>query len=75
MNGSGIGHTNLVERMRLDLRELVFHVVGVHGANLIPCGRTENLDDLDKLVDTRLAGEQRLSEHELCHYTTGRPHI
>jgi hypothetical protein len=70
-----VGPTDLVERVRLDLRELVFHVVRVHGANLIPCGRTKNLDNLDKLIDTGLAREQWLSEHELCHYATGRPHI
>lgn len=67
--------TNLVERMRLDLRKLVFHVIGVHGADLVSRGCAKNLDDLDELVDTRLTGEQRLSQHELSHDTAGRPDI
>lgn len=43
--------TDLLERMRLDLRELVLHVVGVHGPDLVPRGCAEHLDDLDELVD------------------------
>ena len=65
----------LIKGMRLDLRELVLHVIGVHGANLIPCRCSQDLDDLDKLVDARLAGKQRLSEHEFGHDTAGRPNI
>lgn len=72
---SNIILTNLVERMRLDLRKLVLHVVRVHGTDLVSCGCTENLDDFDKLVDTRLTREQRLSEHELSHDTASRPHV
>jgi hypothetical protein len=65
----------LTERMRLDLRELVLHVVWVHRADLVPSGCSEHFDDLHKLVDTRLAGEQGLSEHELCHNATSGPDI
>jgi len=75
----GIGHhrafTDLVERMRLDLGELVLHVVWVHGANLVTCWRTQNLDNFNELVDPRLSREKGLSEHELCHDTTSGPHI
>lgn len=60
----------LTERMRLDLRELVLHVIGVHGADLVSCRSAQYLDDLDKLIDTRLAREQWLAKHELCHDTT-----
>jgi hypothetical protein len=67
--------TYLTERMRLDLRELVLHVVGVHGADLVPGGRSQNLDNLYQLVNTRLAWEQWLSEHQLRHDATCRPHI
>src|SRR5690242_4155109 len=72
---SNITLTNLVERMRLDLRKLVLHVVRVHGTDLVSCGCAENLDDLDKLVDTRFTWEQRLSKHEFSHDTTGRPYV
>ena len=63
--------TNLVEWVRLDLRELVLHVIGVHSTDLVPCRGTKNLNDLNELVDTRLTREQRLSKHELSHDTTG----
>lgn len=48
---------DLVERVWLDLRELVFHVVWVHRANLISRRRAEHLDDLHELVDARFARE------------------
>jgi hypothetical protein len=59
----------LTERMRLDLGELVFHVVGVHCADLVSSGGAENFDDLHELVNTRLSREQWLTQHKLCHYT------
>ena len=62
--------TYLVEGMRLDLRELVLHVVGVHGANLFPGRGAKHLDDLHQLVDTRLTGEEGLAEHQFRHHTT-----
>lgn len=34
------------EGVRLDLRELVLHVVGVHSLDLFPSRGTQNLDDL-----------------------------
>jgi hypothetical protein len=67
--------TYLVEGMRLDLRELVLHVVGVHGADLVASRGSQDLDDLDQLIDTRLAREQRLTKHELSHNTTSGPDI
>ena len=48
--------------MGLDLREFVLHVVRVHGADLVARGRAEHFDDFHELVDTRLAGEERLAE-------------
>ena len=65
----------LVEGVGLDLGELVFHVVGVHGANLIASGSSQDLDDLNQLVDTRLTGEQRLAKHELSHDAASGPDI
>lgn len=70
-----LGTAYLAERVRLDLRELVLHVVGIHGPDLIPGRCSQNLDDLDKLVDARLAGEERLAQHELGHDAASRPHV
>lgn len=71
------GHppTDLVERMGFDLRELVFHVVGVHRLDLFPGRRAKNLYNFHQLINTTLAGEQRLSQHQLGHHTSRRPYI
>jgi hypothetical protein len=61
--------------MRFDLRELVLHVIGVHRADLVPGGCSEHFDDLHELVNTRLAREQWLSQHKLCHNATSGPNI
>lgn len=66
---------HLAERVRLDLGELVLHVVRVHGPDLLASRRAQDLDDLHQLVDARLAGEQWLAQHQLCHDATRRPHI
>jgi len=42
----------LIEGMWLDLREFMFHVVGVHCADLLPRRRTKNLDNFDELIDS-----------------------
>lgn len=62
--------TDLVEWVRLDLRELVLHVVGVHGPNLVASWGAQHLDDLDQLVNTRFAREERLTKHQLRHNTS-----
>ena len=54
---------HLVERMWLDLRELVLHVIRVHGPNLIPRRSSQDFDDLYQLIDPRLAWKEGLSEH------------
>ena len=61
--------TNLDEWMRLNLRKLVFHVVGVHRLDLLPRRRSQNLDNFHELVDAALTREQRLAEHQLGHNT------
>ena len=66
---------DLAEGVRLDLGELVFHVVRIHGSDLFPSWCSQNLDDLHQLIDARLAREQRLPEHEFCHDTSSRPNI
>lgn len=60
---------DLAERVRLDLRELVLHVVRVHSSNLLARRCSQDLDDFHELVDTRLSREQWLTKHELCHDT------
>lgn len=65
----------LIEGMWLDLRELVLHVIGVHGPNLLASGSTKNLDDLHKLIDTGFTREEWLAQHQFCHDTSSRPHI
>ena len=64
-----------MERVRFDLRKLVFHVIGIHRTNLLTCGRAEHLDDLDKLINTRLTREQRLPKHQLRHDTACGPNV
>lgn len=53
------GEEYSIEWMGFDLRELVFHVVGVHGPYLFFRGCSEDLDDFDELIDSRFAWEQR----------------
>jgi hypothetical protein len=65
----------LVEWVGFNLRKLVFHVVGIHGSDLVSGRRAEDLDDLDELVDARLSGEQRLAQHELGHDAAGGPNV
>ena len=52
--------SHLIEGVRLDLRKLVFHVVGIHGANLFPRRSAQNFDDLHELVNPRLSWEEWL---------------
>lgn len=43
--------TDLVKRVRLDLRELVLHIVRIHRTDLLPCWRPEDFDNFDQLID------------------------
>ena len=61
--------------MRLDLRELVLHVVRVHSLDLLARRRTEHLDNLNELVNSALAGEQGLAQHQLRHDTASGPDV
>jgi len=68
LNGSRISLAeHLVERMWLDLREFVLHVVWVHRTDLVSRGRTQNLDDFYQLIDTGFTREQRLTKHQFSH--------
>lgn len=44
--------TYSVERMRPDLGEPVFHVVGVHCPNLFPTRGTQYFDDFNELINS-----------------------
>ncbi len=55
--------TNLDEWVGLNLRKLVFHVVGIHRLDLLPRRRPQNLDNFHQLVDATLTREQGLAEH------------
>ena len=62
--------THLGEWVRLDLRELVLHVIRVHRLDLLPRWGPKNFDDFDELIDATLSREQRLPKHELRHDTS-----
>ena len=61
--------------MGFDLWKLVLHVVRVHRLDLLARRCTEDLDNLDQLVNATLAGEQGLAKHQLCHDASCRPNI
>ena len=61
--------------MGLDLRELVLHIVGVHGADLFSSWGAQNLDDFHQLVNARFTGEEGLSKHQFRHHATSGPNI
>ena len=61
--------------MGFDLRELVLHVVGVHGSDLLTGWSAQDLDDLDQLINAGFTWEERLSKHQLRHNATSRPDI
>ena len=42
---------HLIEGMRLDLGELVLHVVRIHGSDLLTRRGSQHLDDFHELVD------------------------
>ena len=67
--------TDFVEGVRLDLRKLVLHIIGIHCPNLLSGWGTEHFNDFHKLINARLPGEQWLSKHKLCHYATRRPYV
>lgn len=64
------GTEDLAKGVRFDLRELVLHVVGVHRLNLLPRRCSQNLDDLNQLIDSALSREEGLSQHQLGHNTS-----
>ena len=57
------------------LRELELLVVGVHLADLVACRRAQDFDDLDQLVDARVARKDWLAEEELGEHAACRPNV
>jgi len=52
---------DFVEWMRLDLRELVLHVIWIHRPNLVSGRSSEDFDDFYQLIDAGFAREERLT--------------
>lgn len=61
--------------VRLNGGEAEARVVGVHGVDFLARGRAEDLDDLDQLLQTAIAREQRGAEQELCHDASKGPDV
>lgn len=48
--------------MTLNLWKFEFRVIWIHFAYLFSCRCAQNFDDLNQLIDTRIAGENWLAE-------------
>ena len=48
----GVVWVYLIEGVRLNLREFMLHIIGVHRTDLFPRRRAKDFDDLDQLVDS-----------------------
>lgn len=69
------GSENSVPRERLDLRESVLFVFWVHSKNLVSLRSSEDLDNLDELVNSTFSWEYRLSKHEFSDDTSDSPDV
>jgi hypothetical protein len=67
--------TYLRPRHRLDLRKRMLDVARIHLHNLVLRRRAQNLDDLDKLVDSARSGEEDAPGEKLAEDATGGPEI
>lgn len=70
-----LSNAHLVPGVSLDLGELEFGVVGVHGANLLLSGCAEDLDDLYQLVHSRVSREDWLAQQQLCKHASCTPDV
>lgn len=67
--------THLLPGMRFDLRKLEFGVVRIHLANLFPGWCAKHFDDLNKLVDARVAWKDGLAKQKLGEHAPGAPDV
>ena len=72
--GDGVGRSagakDFAPWMRLDHGEFELGVVWIHLPNLVTGRRPEHFDDLDELVNARIARENWLSEEQLGQNAT-----
>ncbi len=61
--------------MCLDLGELEFAVLRVHATDLIVGRRAQHLDDLNELIHSTVAGEDGLTQQQLCEHAARRPDV
>ena len=66
---------HLLPWQRLDLREPVLGVLGIHSENLLSAGRAQDFDDFNELVNAALTREDRLAQHQLSDDTADGPDI
>lgn len=59
----------------LYFREVKVGERAVHGFDLFAGGRAQHFDDFDQLIDSGLAGKQRLAKQQLGQHATGGPEI
>jgi hypothetical protein len=57
-------------RVCLDLRELEFSIVGIHGLDLLFGWGAEDFDNFDQLVNSALSGEDGLAKEKLGNDTS-----
>ena len=58
-----------------NLRKFELGIVWVHGVDLVPAWRTQNLDYLNKLVDATIPRENRLPKKKLSDNAAYGPYI
>lgn len=61
--------------MCFDLREFKFCIIRIHAFNLFSSRSSQNLDDLNKLINSTFTRKQRLSKQQFNQNTTNRPDI
>jgi len=60
---------------RTDLGEAVLCIVRVHGENLLALWSAKDFNNLYQLVDSGLARENWLSQHQFCDHTADGPNV
>lgn len=66
---------NFLPIICFDDRKSKFRVIWIHSWDLVTSWCTKHLDDFNKLINTRVTWEQRLTKQKLSNYTSDRPNI